>query len=72
MVGEAWSVIAGRGAKFQNQRDPQVVFRIGNPGDVGIVEISDVIFSTVGPGELNLGKRDHVLTTNLAIQLLVL
>ncbi|KAJ2916182.1 hypothetical protein MD484_g4242, partial [Candolleomyces efflorescens] len=49
MVGEAWTVLAGRGAKFQNQRDPQVVFQVGKPGDVGVVEISDIIFSTVGP-----------------------
>ncbi|KAJ2920462.1 hypothetical protein H1R20_g16633, partial [Candolleomyces eurysporus] len=49
MVGEAWTVLAGKGPKFQKQRDPQVVFQVGKPGDVGIVEISDIIFSTVGP-----------------------
>lgn len=52
MVGEAWTVLAGKGPKFQKQREPRVVFQVGKPGDVGIVEISDIIFSTVGPGKL--------------------
>jgi glucan 1,3-beta-glucosidase len=49
MVGEAWSVIAGSGLVFQNIRAPQVVVRVGTPGSVGVVEITDIIFSTVGP-----------------------
>lgn len=49
IVGEAWSVIAGKGAAFQNQNNPQVVVSVGTPGSQDIVEISDIIFSTVGP-----------------------
>ncbi|RXW22391.1 hypothetical protein EST38_g3456 [Candolleomyces aberdarensis] len=30
------------------QRKPRVVFRVGKPGDVGIVEIRDIVFSTAG------------------------
>lgn len=51
MVGEAWTVIAGKGPNFQNQKKPRVVFQVGRPGDRGIVEISDIVFSTVGPGK---------------------
>ncbi|KAG6878022.1 hypothetical protein C0993_000803 [Termitomyces sp. T159_Od127] len=49
VVGEAWSVIAGSGKKFQDQANPQVVVRVGEPGSQGVLEISDMIFSTIGP-----------------------
>ncbi|KAJ7702338.1 exo-beta-1,3-glucanase [Mycena rosella] len=49
MVGEAWSVIAGKGAAFQNMASPQVVVQVGAAGSSGIMEISDIIFSTIGP-----------------------
>jgi len=42
LVGEAWSQIMGYGEFFQDQSNPQVVFRVGKEGDVGVVEISDV------------------------------
>lgn len=37
------------GNYFANQNNPQPVFSIGNPGDTGAVEISDIIFSSIGP-----------------------
>ncbi|KAJ7030627.1 exo-beta-1,3-glucanase, partial [Mycena alexandri] len=49
MVGEAWSVIAGKGAAFQDMNYPQPVVRVGAPGSSGLVEITDIIFSTIGP-----------------------
>ncbi|KAJ7771686.1 exo-beta-1,3-glucanase [Mycena metata] len=49
IVGEAWSVIAGSGPTFQDQNNPQVVVRVGDPGSRGVIEITDMIFSTVGP-----------------------
>ncbi|KAI0831502.1 exo-beta-1,3-glucanase [Trametes gibbosa] len=51
LVGEAWSVIMGGGAAFADQGNPTVVVRVGNPGDEGIVEITDIVFATRGPGE---------------------
>lgn len=48
VVGEAWSVIAGKGANFQNELKPRPVVQVGTPGSVGTVEITDVIFSTIG------------------------
>lgn len=51
VVGEAWSTIMGYGSYFQNYNSPQVVVRVGeNSGDEGIAEITDIIFSTQGPG----------------------
>ncbi|OSD08671.1 glycoside hydrolase family 55 protein [Trametes coccinea BRFM310] len=49
VVGEAWSVIMGGGSAFQDQNNPTVMVRVGNAGDEGIVEISDIIFATRGP-----------------------
>ncbi|TKY89402.1 hypothetical protein EX895_001933 [Sporisorium graminicola] len=49
MVGEVWPVLMGGGSLFQNASDPQPVIRVGSPGDSGIMEISDMIFSTRGP-----------------------
>jgi len=51
MVGEAWTVLSGRGAAFQDQNNPQPVFRVGTPGSQGIMEITDFVFTTIGPSE---------------------
>lgn len=54
MVGEAWSVIAGSGSAFQDQSNPTVVVKVGNSGDTGVIEITDIIFKTIGstPGAI--------------------
>ncbi|KAJ7929214.1 exo-beta-1,3-glucanase [Mycena leptocephala] len=54
IVGEGWSVIAGKGAAFQDQNNPQVVVQVGAAGSSGVVEITDIIFSTIGstPGAI--------------------
>ncbi|KAJ7303604.1 exo-beta-1,3-glucanase, partial [Mycena albidolilacea] len=49
MVGEAWSVIAGKGSTFQDMNNPNPVVQVGAPGSSGLVEITDIIFSTIGP-----------------------
>ncbi|KAJ3726382.1 exo-beta-1,3-glucanase [Lentinula guzmanii] len=49
LVGEGWSVIAGSGAAFQNVNSPEPVVQVGAANSQGIMEISDIIFSTVGP-----------------------
>ncbi|KAF8078080.1 exo-beta-1,3-glucanase [Lyophyllum atratum] len=49
IVGEAWSVIAGSGSAFQNQASPQVVVKVGDTNSQGVVEITDMLFATVGP-----------------------
>ena len=53
IVGEAWSVILAGGSKFNSQSNPQVVVQAGTSGSEGVLEISDIVFSTAGPGEWN-------------------
>ena len=49
ITGEIWPLIMASGTFFSDQTNPQPVFRIGMPGDRGAVEISDLIFETLGP-----------------------
>ncbi|KAK0624181.1 beta-1,3-glucanase precursor [Immersiella caudata] len=56
IVGEAWATISGAGSFFSNTSDPKPVVQVGNPNDVGRVEISDMHFtvSEVLPGAILL------------------
>jgi len=65
VAGEAWSVILGGGAKFQDENNPKVMVQAGAPWTRGILEITDIIFSTVGPGRL---FKDHVLILDLVFK----
>lgn len=49
ITGEIWPLIMANGQAFQNQANPTPVFQVGNVGDVGNVEISDLIFEVQGP-----------------------
>lgn len=49
ITGEIWPLIMVSGPKFQNQFAPIPAFQVGQPGDVGTVEISDLIFEIIGP-----------------------
>ncbi|KAK3987477.1 pectate lyase superfamily protein-domain-containing protein [Cladorrhinum sp. PSN332] len=42
-------ILAGGDKTFKDQSNPQPVFQVGQPGDVGEVEMSDLIFGTAGP-----------------------
>jgi hypothetical protein len=48
IVGQAWSQIMGSGARFADEGAPRVVVRVGYPGDVGIIEIQDMLFTVSG------------------------
>ncbi|KAJ7919716.1 putative exo-beta-1,3-glucanase [Mycena leptocephala] len=48
IVGVLYSVIMGSGAKFADQQSPTPVVRVGNAGDVGVVEMSDLVITTTG------------------------
>ena len=48
IVGESYSVIMGSGGFFSNMSAPQPVVRVGQRGDVGRAELSDMILSTQG------------------------
>ena len=50
ITGEALPLIlAGGDGAFKDQANPQPVFQVGQPGDRGAVEMSDLIFGTAGP-----------------------
>ncbi|KAH0547838.1 hypothetical protein FGG08_000095 [Glutinoglossum americanum] len=49
ITGEIWPLILASGPAFQDENNPTPVFQIGVSGDEGAVEISDLIFQTVGP-----------------------
>ena len=51
MVGEGWTVLAAKGSNFNNANSPRAAFRIGDTGSQGIMEITDFVFTTIGPGQ---------------------
>lgn len=50
IVGEMWPLLMADGTSpnWQDKNNPQVVFRVGQPGDKGTVEMSDLVFTTRG------------------------
>ncbi|KAK8070234.1 LysM domain-containingprotein [Apiospora phragmitis] len=48
ITGEVWSQIVAGGDYFADQDNPKVMLRVGDRGDVGFVEISDMVFTSVG------------------------
>lgn len=49
IVGSGWSQIMATGSYFEDETNPQVVVQVGNAGDSGIIEISDMLFTVKGP-----------------------
>lgn len=49
ITGEIWPLILASGSAFQDESNPRPVFQVGQPGDVGDVEMSDLMFTTAGP-----------------------
>ena len=49
MTGEIWPLIMATGSNFASQSSPTPVFQVGEVGDTGSVEMSDLIFTTKGP-----------------------
>ncbi|KAF2271266.1 pectin lyase-like protein [Westerdykella ornata] len=49
IVGETWSQFVASGSYFQDANNPKVMIRVGKEGDVGNVEMQDIIFTTRGP-----------------------
>ncbi|KAK4216626.1 pectate lyase superfamily protein-domain-containing protein [Rhypophila decipiens] len=49
IVGEHWPQIMGYGDFFQDPNDPKPVWKVGNPGDVGNIEITDMMFNVRAP-----------------------
>ncbi|KAL1902008.1 hypothetical protein Sste5346_001714 [Sporothrix stenoceras] len=50
ITGEIWPIImAGGNGTFSDASNTKAVFQVGQAGDSGAVEISDILFATVGP-----------------------
>ncbi|KAI0199632.1 glycoside hydrolase family 55 protein [Astrocystis sublimbata] len=54
ITGEMWPLLMATGTKFTDEANPVAVFEVGKPGDVGTVEMSDLIIETKGalPGAI--------------------
>jgi len=54
ITGEMWPLLMAAGEKFTDETKPVPVFEIGKPGDIGNVELSDLIIETKGalPGAI--------------------
>ncbi|GAP87899.2 hypothetical protein SAMD00023353_1601050 [Rosellinia necatrix] len=48
VVGSSWSQIQGTGYYFSDMTNPRVVVQVGNQGDVGTMEITDMLFTVRG------------------------
>lgn len=49
IIGQAWSQIMATGPKFQDQSNPKVAVKVGQAGDIGIIEIQSIMFTVSGP-----------------------
>ena len=49
LQGSSWSQIQGGGFYFGDMQAPKVVVQVGNKGDVGSLEIVEMLFSVRGP-----------------------
>lgn len=47
--GASWSQIQATGSYFGDMSKPKVVVKVGNEGDVGTMEVVEMIFSVKGP-----------------------
>ncbi|KAI8958788.1 glycoside hydrolase family 55 protein [Daldinia sp. FL1419] len=54
ITGEMWPLLMATGKKFADQNKPTPVFQVGEAGDIGDVEMSDLIIETKGslPGAI--------------------
>nr|CDP24152.1 Putative Glycoside Hydrolase Family 55 [Podospora anserina S mat+] len=48
VVGSSWSQIQGSGFYFADMNAPRVMVRVGNRGDLGTMEITDMLFTVKG------------------------
>ncbi|KAK8029256.1 glucan 1-3-beta-glucosidase [Apiospora marii] len=47
--GSSWSQIQGAGVYFADMHNPKVMVQVGNKGDVGNIEIVEMLFTVAGP-----------------------
>ena len=49
IVGETWSQLVASGSYFADASNPKVLIQVGSPGNIGNVEMQDLMFTTRGP-----------------------
>ncbi|TPX15620.1 uncharacterized protein E0L32_004318 [Thyridium curvatum] len=49
IVGETWSQLVASGSYFSDASKPKVLVKVGNAGQVGNIEMQDLIFTNRGP-----------------------
>lgn len=49
IIGQVWSQIMATGPKFEIESNPRVAVQVGQVGDVGVVEIQNLMFTVSGP-----------------------
>ncbi|KAF7372867.1 Glucan 1,3-beta-glucosidase [Mycena sanguinolenta] len=64
MVGAMYAVIMGAGPNFADPNNPRPVIQVGKPGDVGVVEMSDFVISTMGGSAGAIGIEWNVEATS--------
>lgn len=47
-MGANWAQFVAAGSAYSNMNNPQVMIKVGNAGDVGNIEIQDVLFTVKG------------------------
>ncbi|KAJ7496176.1 exo-beta-1,3-glucanase [Mycena galericulata] len=67
IVGDMYPTILGSGSAFQNQASPTPVLKVGNPGDSGIVEISELVISTTGGSQGTNVQLSQCPTTSTSL-----
>jgi glucan 1,3-beta-glucosidase len=45
LVGEAWTELSARGAKFADAKSPTPMVQVGAPGAVGVAQMTDFLFT---------------------------
>lgn len=63
ITGEIWPLIMAKGDYFQSETSPQPVWEIGTAGESGAVEISDLIFETIGPAKGAIMIKWNIVST---------
>ncbi|RAL02989.1 glycoside hydrolase family 55 protein [Aspergillus ibericus CBS 121593] len=48
ITGQVWSQLVASGDYFSDMTSPKAMIQVGNAGDVGQVEISDILFTSMG------------------------
>eukprot|EP00672_Neobodo_designis_P024626 CAMPEP_0174837674 /NCGR_PEP_ID=MMETSP1114-20130205/6903_1 /TAXON_ID=312471 /ORGANISM="Neobodo designis, Strain CCAP 1951/1" /LENGTH=737 /DNA_ID=CAMNT_0016071747 /DNA_START=39 /DNA_END=2252 /DNA_ORIENTATION=+ len=49
LEGQVWTRIAATGAYFANASQPRVMLQLGEPGDIGTMQLADLLLTVQGP-----------------------